>query len=75
MLLEGDGAYYTVSVNGKDNVDAAWYCPDPKPAAAEIKNRIAFWKGVQVSQAIATLTRSSGENGYIEPPRQNEASR
>jgi uncharacterized protein (DUF427 family) len=41
--------FYTVSVDGKDNVDAAWYYLNPKPAAAEIKNRIAFWKGVQVS--------------------------
>ena len=67
--------YYTVSADGKDNADAAWCYSDPKPAAVEIKNRIAFWKGVQVSQAIATLTRSSGENGYLQPPRQNEASR
>jgi uncharacterized protein (DUF427 family) len=37
-----------VSVGGKDNPDAAWYYPDPKPAAAEIKDRIAFWKGVKV---------------------------
>jgi uncharacterized protein (DUF427 family) len=46
---KGMAHYYTVSVDGKDNADAAWYYSDPKPAAAQIKNGIAFWKGVQVS--------------------------
>jgi len=46
---KGTASYYTVSVDGKDNPDAAWYYPDPKPAASEIKNRIAFWRGVRVS--------------------------
>ena len=32
------------------NRDAAWYYPDPKPAAAEISGRIAFWRGVEVSE-------------------------
>jgi uncharacterized protein (DUF427 family) len=35
-------------VNGAVNQDAAWYYPDPKKAAAHIKNRVAFWKGVIV---------------------------
>ncbi len=46
---KGTASYHSLSVNGADNPDAAWYYPDPKPAAAEIKNRIAFWKGVKVS--------------------------
>ena len=36
-------------VDGKTNADAAWYYPEPKSAASEITDRIAFWKGVQVS--------------------------
>ncbi|MGH9804234.1 MAG: DUF427 domain-containing protein [Candidatus Acidiferrales bacterium] len=40
--------YYHVEVNGKLNRDAAWFYPDPKPAAAQIKGRVAFWRGVQV---------------------------
>ena len=40
--------YYHVEVDGMRNENAAWYYPDPKPAAAEIKDRIAFWKGVRV---------------------------
>ena len=46
---KGLAHYHTLSVGGKDNPDAAWYYADPKPAAAAIKNRIAFWKGVKVS--------------------------
>lgn len=45
---KGQASYYTLAVDGAENRDAAWYYPDPKPAAAEIKDRIAFWKGVQV---------------------------
>ena len=46
---KGTAGYHSVVVGGKSNKDAAWFYADPKPAAAEIKNRIAFWKGVQVS--------------------------
>ena len=45
---KGTASYYTVAVNGAENPDAAWYYPDPKPAAAEITGRIAFWKGIEV---------------------------
>jgi len=37
-----------VEVNGKRNPGAAWYYPEPKEAAAQIKDRVAFWRGVQV---------------------------
>ena len=46
---KGTASYYTLEVNGATNVDAAWYYPTPKEAAAEIVDRIAFWKGVTVS--------------------------
>lgn len=45
---KGTAHYYHLMVDGKQNENAAWYYPDPKPAAAEIKGRIAFWKGVRV---------------------------
>ena len=38
----------TLVVDGAENPDAAWYYPEPKSAAAEIKDRIAFWRGVKV---------------------------
>lgn len=46
---KGEASYKTLVVDGARNADAAWYYPDPKPAAAEIKGRFAFWKGVTVS--------------------------
>ena len=45
---KGTASYYTVSVDGDKNVDAAWYYPEPKAAASEIKDHVAFWRGVQV---------------------------
>jgi uncharacterized protein (DUF427 family) len=45
---KGEAGYYHVTVNGDVNKDAAWYYPSPKEAAANIKDRIAFWKGVVV---------------------------
>ena len=46
---KGTANYYSLMVDGETNADAAWYYPDPKPAAAEIQGRIAFWRGVQVT--------------------------
>jgi len=45
---KGTARYYTVVVAGEKNRDAAWYYPEPKEAAAEIKDRVAFWRGVSV---------------------------
>jgi uncharacterized protein (DUF427 family) len=45
---KGDASYYDVVVNGQVNKDAAWYYPEPKQAAAEIKGHVAFWRGVKV---------------------------
>ena len=45
---KGTAHYHSISAGGAENRDAAWYYPDPKSAASEIKDRIAFWKGVKV---------------------------
>ncbi len=45
---KGIASYHSVQAGGATNADAAWYYPEPKPAAAEIRDRIAFWKGVAV---------------------------
>jgi len=45
---KGEASYYTVTVNGKENKDAAWYYPTPKEAAKQIKDHVAFWHGVEV---------------------------
>jgi uncharacterized protein (DUF427 family) len=46
---KGTASYYSLEVNGERNADAAWYYPAPKDAAKEITDRVAFWKGVEVS--------------------------
>ena len=45
---KGTASYYTLEVAGQQNPDAAWFYPDPKDAAAQIRGRVAFWKGVKV---------------------------
>ncbi len=45
---KGEASYYDVVVNGEYNNDSAWYYTDPKDAAKEIKDYVAFWKGVEV---------------------------
>ncbi|MGN6252401.1 MAG: DUF427 domain-containing protein [Marmoricola sp.] len=46
---KGTASYLTVTVDGEDNTDAAWFYPEPKDAAAEIRDRVAFWRGVEVA--------------------------
>ncbi len=45
---KGIASYYDIVVSEQRNADAAWYYPEPKPAAVNIKNYIAFWKGVKI---------------------------
>jgi uncharacterized protein (DUF427 family) len=45
---KGTASYHHVEVNGQRNEDAAWYYPEPHTAAAHIKDRVAFWKGVRI---------------------------
>jgi uncharacterized protein (DUF427 family) len=47
---KGTAACYTVVVDGQENSDAAWYYDAPKPAAVQIKDHIAFWRGVAVER-------------------------
>ena len=46
---KGTASYYSLHVDGADNPDAAWFYPEPKPAAEAVRGRIAFWKGVEVA--------------------------
>jgi uncharacterized protein (DUF427 family) len=45
---KGQASYLTLFVDGDANPDAVWFYPEPREAAAQIKDRVAFWKGVQV---------------------------
>ncbi|WP_353216663.1 DUF427 domain-containing protein [Sandarakinorhabdus sp.] len=46
---KGTANYHSLMVDGAENRDAVWYYADPKPQAANIKGRLAFWKGVRVT--------------------------
>ena len=45
---KGQASYHTLFVDGNANPDAVWFYPEPMAAAAQIKGRLAFWKGVKV---------------------------
>ena len=47
---KGTANYYTLKVGDASNENAAWYYAEPKDAAKEIKGRIAFWRGVEVTE-------------------------
>lgn len=47
---KGEASYYTIEIDGSSNIDAAWFYPSPKDAAAEIKDHVAFWKGIEVKE-------------------------
>ncbi len=47
---KGTAHYYNIVVAGKENSDAAWYYPNPKEAAEEIKDHVAFWRGIRVKK-------------------------
>ena len=47
---KGQAHYYNIVVNEEINEDAAWYYPDPNPAAKKIKGYIAFWKGISIEE-------------------------
>jgi uncharacterized protein (DUF427 family) len=46
---KGTASYYTLVVDGEENPDAVWYYPEPKPEAEMVRDRVAFWKGVEVT--------------------------
>ena len=47
---KGTASYFTLNVDGQTNENAAWYYVEPKDAAEQIRGRVAFWKGVEVTE-------------------------
>jgi len=47
---KGEAHYFDVLVNDASNRDAAWFYPDPKPAASRIRDHVAFWRGVRIER-------------------------
>ena len=58
---KGEASYFDIEVDGKINKDAAWFYPEPKDAAKEIKDYIAFWRGVKVTKEPVGNTKWSDE--------------
>jgi uncharacterized protein (DUF427 family) len=52
---KGKASYYNISVDGKINEDAAWYYPKPNEYALVLKDRIAFWKGVEIKESSTLI--------------------
>lgn len=48
---KGTASYYTITIDGKENIDAAWYYPETSELANKFKGYVAFWKGVEVVDA------------------------
>jgi len=46
---KGTASYYSLEIDGQTNPDAVWYYPEPKEAAKEITDHVAFWHGVTVT--------------------------
>lgn len=47
---KGTASYYTLTVEGKENPDAAWVYQEPKPEAAHIEGHLGFWRGVEIQK-------------------------
>jgi uncharacterized protein (DUF427 family) len=64
---KGTASYYTITVAGKTNPDAAWYYPEPSPAARHIDGHVGFWRGVLIEDAPTAATdggEAAGTSGW-----------
>ncbi len=67
---KGEASYYSIQVGDDINGDAAWFYPDPMDAAAEIKDRVAFWRGVKVeAEPVAARQTEVPEGASCDPPQ------
>jgi len=62
---KGTASYYSIVVDGKENRDAAWYYPQPSPAAEKIQGRVAFWRGVKVVADGADPAGEGPPSGFL----------
>ena len=78
---KGTAHYYTIDMDGERNEDAAWYYPEPKPEAENIRDHIAFWNGVEIVEESSPSSRNCASHpirkaaGSARPgaPRPNRA--
>ena len=62
---KGVASYYTLHVDGDDNVNAAWYYPQPKRAAEKIRGRVAFWRGVKIVPTDEDERPARKDRGFL----------
>jgi uncharacterized protein (DUF427 family) len=60
---KGTASYYDITVDGQVNLGAAWYYPRPSPAAAQIRDHVAFWHGVKVIRAAGAGDAQASRGG------------
>lgn len=63
---KGTANYYTLSVDGAKNTDAAWFYPEPKEKASQIRNHVAFWKGVTIEDTEGQSVQENAPGGSCE---------
>lgn len=62
---KGTASYHSLEVDGKRNEDAAWHYPSPKPAAKQVKGRVAFYRGVKVVREKAGADGEAARSGLL----------
>lgn len=61
---KGRASYYSIAIGDAVNKNAAWFYPDPSPAAAQIRDRVAFWKGVKVVRSDADVEEAGRQESW-----------
>lgn len=64
---KGLASYYSVTVNGRTNPDAAWEYRKPLPSARKVQGRVAFSRRVQVIDHDSRLACSVRNTGSAYP--------
>lgn len=65
-IWKGRARYYSIVVDGLENPDAAWYYPKPSRAAARVKDRIGFWRGVRIEDDPADGAAEADDAGLLD---------
>jgi len=66
---KGQASYYDVTAGTEPNRNAAWYYPDPKPAARMVDGYIGFWKGIGIEEAPTPAPPAHGPRRAVRPDR------
>ncbi len=62
---KGRASYYSIKIGDAVNKDAAWYYPDPSPAAERVRDHVAFWKGVKIIPSDADPVKAGRQGSWL----------